>query len=59
MISIAKLEKAIHSKFIVDHVEIEDISSGCGESYFVLLVSEVSTSEGSQSAISQCFYPGF
>ncbi|KAF5353294.1 hypothetical protein D9756_008117 [Leucocoprinus leucothites] len=40
MISIAKLEKAIHSKFIVHHLEVEDISSGCGESYSILLVSD-------------------
>jgi hypothetical protein len=42
MISIQKLEKAIHSNFVVDHLEVKDISSGCGESYSVLLVSEVS-----------------
>ncbi|EKM76241.1 hypothetical protein AGABI1DRAFT_115982 [Agaricus bisporus var. burnettii JB137-S8] len=40
MISIQRLEKAIHSHFVVDHLEVKDISSGCGESYSVLLVSE-------------------
>ncbi|KXN86684.1 hypothetical protein AN958_09768 [Leucoagaricus sp. SymC.cos] len=40
MISVTKLEKAIHSKFVVHHLEVEDISSGCGESYSILLVSD-------------------
>ncbi|KAF9446542.1 bola-like protein [Macrolepiota fuliginosa MF-IS2] len=40
MITITKLEKAIHLKFVVNHLEIEDVSSGCGESYSVLLVSD-------------------
>ncbi len=44
MVGIAALEKAVHAKFVVDHLEIEDTSSGCGENYFVLLVSEVKQS---------------
>lgn len=42
MISVAKLEKAIHSKFSVHHLEVLDVSDGCGESYSILLVSDVS-----------------
>ncbi|KAG9311048.1 bola-like protein [Chiua virens] len=40
-VQVAKLEKAIRDAFPVSHLEIEDQSSGCGESYSVLLVSEV------------------
>ncbi|KAL9710570.1 hypothetical protein Ac2012v2_006107 [Leucoagaricus gongylophorus] len=40
MISVAKLEKAIHSKFVVHHLEVLDTSNGCGESYSILLVSD-------------------
>ena len=43
MISVAKLEKAIHSKFVVHHLEVLDTSNGCGESYSILLVSDVSS----------------
>ncbi|KAF9219360.1 bola-like protein [Gyrodon lividus] len=39
-IQIAELEHAIRDAFPVVHLQIEDQSSGCGESYFILLVSE-------------------
>lgn len=42
-VQIAELEQAIRDAFPVSHLEIEDQSSGCGESYSVLLVSEVGT----------------
>jgi len=42
MISVTKLEKAIHSVFSVHHLEVLDVSDGCGESYSILLVSDVS-----------------
>jgi len=39
-VQIAELEQAIRDAFPVSHLEIEDQSSGCGESYSVLLVSD-------------------
>ncbi|KAF8556727.1 bola-like protein [Imleria badia] len=39
-VNIAELEEVIRNAFPVSHLEIEDQSSGCGESYAVLLVSE-------------------
>jgi stress-induced morphogen len=35
------LEKVIKRAFPVTHLEINDESSGCGESYSIVLVSEV------------------
>jgi stress-induced morphogen len=35
------LEKAIKRAIPVTHLEIQDQSSGCGESYAIVLVSEV------------------
>lgn len=52
MITVAKLEKAIHSKFVVHHLEVEDVSSGCGESYSIILVSDVSCQILEPSSIS-------
>ncbi|KIJ60472.1 hypothetical protein HYDPIDRAFT_98755 [Hydnomerulius pinastri MD-312] len=40
-IQIADLELAVRNAFPVTHLEIEDQSSGCGESYAIFLVSEV------------------
>lgn len=40
-VQLADLEKAIRDAFPVSYLQIEDQSSGCGESYSVLLVSEV------------------
>ena len=37
------LEKAIKRAFPVTHLEIHDVSSGCGDSYSIVLVSEVRT----------------
>jgi stress-induced morphogen len=42
-VQVAELEQAIRDAFPVSHLHIEDQSSGCGESYSVLLVSEVRT----------------
>lgn len=42
-VQVAELEQAIRDAFPVSHLQIEDQSSGCGESYSVLLVSEVRT----------------
>lgn len=42
-VQVAALEQAIRDAFPVSHLQIEDQSSGCGESYSVLLVSEVGT----------------
>lgn len=39
-IDMIALEKAIKRAIPVDHLEIEDQSSGCGESYAIVLVSE-------------------
>ncbi|TRM60467.1 bola protein [Schizophyllum amplum] len=39
-IDLTHLEAAIRSAVPVAHLEIEDQSSGCGESYAILLVSE-------------------
>jgi hypothetical protein len=35
------LESVIRSVFNVTHLEIEDVSSGCGQSYSIVLVSPV------------------
>jgi stress-induced morphogen len=40
-IQIAELEQAVRDAFPVEHLQIEDQSSGCGENYFILLVSQV------------------
>ncbi|KAH0834000.1 bola protein [Lanmaoa asiatica] len=39
-VQINELEQAIRDAFPILHLQIEDQSSGCGESYAVLLVSE-------------------
>jgi stress-induced morphogen len=36
-----ELEAAIRAAMKVTHVNVEDNSGGCGEKYFVLIVSEV------------------
>jgi hypothetical protein len=41
MIATAELESAIRSAIPVLHLEIIDQSSGCGENYAILVVSEV------------------
>ncbi|KAF9074500.1 bola protein [Rhodocollybia butyracea] len=40
MIDLVDLEAAIRAALPVSHLEIEDQSSGCGESYAIILVSE-------------------
>lgn len=40
MINLADLEAAIRTALPVSHLQIEDQSSGCGESYAIMLVSE-------------------
>jgi hypothetical protein len=40
-IDLAALESAIRNAVPVAHLDIEDMSSGCGESYAITLVSEV------------------
>jgi hypothetical protein len=47
-ISLVDLEQALRNALPISHLEIIDQSSGCGESYAVLIVSEVS---------SECFFP--
>lgn len=42
-IDIIALEKAIKRAIPITHLEIQDQSSGCGESYSIVLVSEVSS----------------
>ncbi|KAF8130324.1 bola protein [Boletus edulis] len=39
-VKVEELEQAIRDAFPVSHLEIEDKSSGCGENYSILLVSE-------------------
>lgn len=41
-VNLADLEAAIKAAFPVSHLEIEDESSGCGENYAIVVVSEVS-----------------
>ena len=41
-VSLVDLESAIRSALPVQHLDIEDQSSGCGENYAIILVSEVS-----------------
>ena len=40
MINLQDLEAAIRTAIPVSHLEIEDQSSGCGENYSIILVSE-------------------
>ena len=40
-ISAADLETTIRNKIPVSHLEVHDQSSGCGENYAVVIVSEV------------------
>ncbi|KAF5381898.1 hypothetical protein D9757_007591 [Collybiopsis confluens] len=40
MINLADLEAAIRAALPVSHLEIEDQSSGCGENYSIVLVSD-------------------
>ena len=42
-VDLSSLESAIRTAIPVLHLEIEDLSSGCGENYSIVLVSEVST----------------
>ena len=46
-VNVQELEQTIRDAFHVSHLEIQDQSSGCGESYAVLLVSEVRTRSAS------------
>ena len=41
-VNLADLEAAIRTAFPISHLEIEDQSSGCGENYAIVVVSEVS-----------------
>lgn len=41
-VNLVDLEAAIRAAFPVTHLEIEDQSSGCGENYAIVVVSEVS-----------------
>ena len=41
-VSLQDLEQALRDALPITHLEIIDQSSGCGESYAVLIVSEVS-----------------
>lgn len=41
-ISIEELENSVRVAFKVEHLEIVDESSGCGENYAVFIVSPVS-----------------
>jgi len=40
-VSLPDLEQALRNAIPISHLEIVDQSSGCGESYAVLIVSEV------------------
>jgi stress-induced morphogen len=40
-VDLQQLESAIRTAIPVIHLEIEDRSSGCGENYAIVLVSEV------------------
>lgn len=43
MIATSELESAVRAAIPVQHLEIIDQSSGCGENYAILVVSEVSS----------------
>jgi stress-induced morphogen len=40
-VDVKEVEERIRNHFAVTHLEIEDVSNGCGENYAILLVSEV------------------
>jgi len=40
-ISVKDFESTIRSSLPVEHLEIEDQSSGCGQNYSIVLVSEI------------------
>jgi hypothetical protein len=42
-IGVSALESAIHDAIPITHLEIVDTSSGCGENYTIVVVSEVRT----------------
>lgn len=46
-VSMPDLEEALRKALPISHLEIIDQSSGCGESYAVLIVSEVSNERSS------------
>lgn len=50
-IDIIALEKAIKRAIPITHLEIQDQSSGCGDSYAIVLVSEVSSHNKSSTMI--------
>lgn len=41
-VSVTELEETLRNALPVAHLEIHDQSSGCGENYAILVVSEVS-----------------
>lgn len=43
-VNLEDLERAIREALPITHLNIEDQSSGCGESYSIIIVSTVSTS---------------
>ena len=40
-VDVKEVEERIRNNLAVAHLEIEDVSNGCGENYAILLVSEV------------------
>ena len=56
-IVVGDLETAIRNAFPIIHLEIEDTSSGCGESYSVFIVSPVSPHQLSSNEVGplKCF----
>jgi stress-induced morphogen len=43
-VSLQELEDTLRNALPVSHLDIQDQSSGCGENYAILVVSEVSVS---------------
>ena len=53
-IDVVAFEATIREAIPVTVLEIEDISSGCGESFSVVLVSEVSVSLEQSTVLNTC-----
>jgi stress-induced morphogen len=59
-VSLEELEEILRNALPIYHLEIHDQSSGCGENYAILVVSEVNTKFAAFriSSDSNAIYPG-
>jgi stress-induced morphogen len=56
-VDVKEVEERIRNNLDVTHLEVEDVSNGCGENYAILLVSKVrcsTTFEGGFGDVEHC-----